>query len=183
LPDVTGHKDVSLLTAARLSAAFPFVSPAARPDTDTPAAYHVVDGGYWDNSGIVSAIEWLEAAEPRRPDRVIFIEIRSSAQIVPPAPQNPSWLFGLTAPFRTLVSVRYEGQPSRNASALEQYSKLWEARHQRSLPHVVFELGDDRVPLTWNLGKAGPTLLEAAWRRRCNQQQLDHLKDLLKADK
>ena len=119
LPDVTGNKDVSLLTAARLSSAFPFISPAARPTTDDHTAYHLVDGGYWDNSGIVSAIEWLDAAQPIRPERVVFIEIRSSPRAARPEPENPSWLFELTAPLRTLINVRYQGQPYRNKSALD----------------------------------------------------------------
>ena len=39
-------EDVSIASAARLSAAFPYVSPAARADSDDPASVHVVDGGY-----------------------------------------------------------------------------------------------------------------------------------------
>jgi Dyp-type peroxidase family len=178
-PAVTADKDVSMLTAARLAAAFPFISAAARPDTGSRAAFHLTDGGYWDNSGIVSALEWLEAAQPARPERVVFVEIRSSSARQPHGPDNASWLLELTAPLRTLVGVRYEGQPYRNAAALESFRDLWKARHGVDLPHVVFDLRDDRLPLTWNLGKAAPAQLEAAWKRADVQEQVESLRALL----
>ena len=53
--------DIDVATAARLSATFPLVSPAARcSDCKDPEQY-VVDGGYIDNSGVESMAEWLEA--------------------------------------------------------------------------------------------------------------------------
>lgn len=86
--------DLSLLTAARLSATFTYVSPAARlPFEDAQGtmrnAYHFVDGGYYDNDGTNSAIEFLKAAfqesdpqketfNPSRPLRVLLIEIRNT---------------------------------------------------------------------------------------------------------
>ena len=40
-------KDISVLTATRLSAAFPYIAPAAHADVDGPGV-HIVDGGYYD---------------------------------------------------------------------------------------------------------------------------------------
>ena len=58
-----------LSTAARLSATFPYVTPAARAATeqipqpddtaDRVATYHVVDGGYADNEGAVTSVDWI----------------------------------------------------------------------------------------------------------------------------
>lgn len=83
------HADISMATAARLSATFPFVSPAARPlvtkshltnDGPLPEGFvvpgpdhwsvfpeggsyhHVVDGGYFEVSAVVGALSWLEEA-------------------------------------------------------------------------------------------------------------------------
>jgi hypothetical protein len=179
--DVTRSRDVSMLTAARLSAAFPVVSAAARPDTHDRSAFHVTDGGYWDNSGIVAAIEWLEAAKPASPDRVVFVEVRSSPRRKAPVPEDASWLLQLIAPLRTLVGVRYDGQPFRNESALATYARLWEERHGVPLERVIFELNDDRLPLTWNLGHAAPAQLTAAWRRSDVQATVEKLRTLLAA--
>jgi hypothetical protein len=57
------QRDLRVVTAARLSANFPIVSPQSRPDlplsTETPS-YHSSDGGYYDNYGVVTALECLE---------------------------------------------------------------------------------------------------------------------------
>ncbi|MBI3247057.1 MAG: patatin-like phospholipase family protein [Deltaproteobacteria bacterium] len=64
--DATAGEQISLWTAARLSATFPWVSPAARTRFDNPVVsadrrpeHHLIDGGYHDNFGVVSALEWL----------------------------------------------------------------------------------------------------------------------------
>ena len=93
--------DVSLWTAARLSATFAFVSPAARaelrPPPDGPAipprhqAHHAIDGGYYDNFGVTSALDWLEpvlkARENRQRgldfDRVLVIQLRAFRRTAP----------------------------------------------------------------------------------------------------
>ena len=54
------YADLPIATAARLSATFPLVSSASRvPAKFAPYAYHFVDGGYYDNDGTASAIEFL----------------------------------------------------------------------------------------------------------------------------
>jgi hypothetical protein len=47
--------DLPVVTAVRLAASFPYVSPAARAKTLTPEN-HVIDGGYYDNYGVASAV-------------------------------------------------------------------------------------------------------------------------------
>jgi glycerophosphoryl diester phosphodiesterase len=77
--------DVSVGTAARLSAAWPYVSPAARANV-RGAAPHLVDGGYYDNYGVASLVEWLddelqrEEEEEDGPDikEVLVVEIHAS---------------------------------------------------------------------------------------------------------
>ena len=57
--------DMPLATAAQMSATFPYVSSAARfPERYTRGAdsAHFVDGGYYDNDGTASAIEFLRYA-------------------------------------------------------------------------------------------------------------------------
>jgi hypothetical protein len=53
--------DVDLATAVRLSATFPFVTPASHCSGCEGATQYLVDGGYIDNSGMQSLTEWIEA--------------------------------------------------------------------------------------------------------------------------
>jgi hypothetical protein len=57
--------DLPLATAAQLSAAFPYISSAARvplPVDEQVNAPHFVDGGYYDNDGTASVLEFLRYA-------------------------------------------------------------------------------------------------------------------------
>jgi hypothetical protein len=55
--------DLPLSTAAQLSATFPYVSSAARfPESLNCHSVHFVDGGYYDNDGTASALEFLRYA-------------------------------------------------------------------------------------------------------------------------
>jgi len=58
-----GFVDLPLATAAQMSATFPYVSSAATLKVaPQPDAVHFVDGGYYDNDGTASAIEFLRYA-------------------------------------------------------------------------------------------------------------------------
>src|SRR5262249_39660047 len=53
--------DMDLAVAARLSASFPYVTPASHRGGDGPGgAEYVLDGGYIDNYGTETLVEWLE---------------------------------------------------------------------------------------------------------------------------
>ena len=100
--------DLPLASAAQLSATFPYVSSAVRiPQMYTPYSEHFVDGGYYDNDGTSSAIEFLRyALDPpvsgtanadpkdaaaktdiggRGPVDILLIEIRNSTDTDAPA--------------------------------------------------------------------------------------------------
>jgi hypothetical protein len=59
------NEDVPVVTAVRCSASFPFVCPAASPETDRKGTMHLVDGGYYDNFGMASLNRWLDLAASR----------------------------------------------------------------------------------------------------------------------
>jgi hypothetical protein len=62
--------DLPLATAAQLSAAFPYISSAARVPMSLDGqvnALHFVDGGYYDNDGTASVVEFLRYALARPP--------------------------------------------------------------------------------------------------------------------
>jgi Patatin-like phospholipase len=98
--------DIAITTAVRLSSAFPFISPPARPFPATslpdgkPLAagqrkagggengftnIHLADGGYYDNSGVAALVQWLHNGlsdladrNPRRlPKQILVIRINA----------------------------------------------------------------------------------------------------------
>jgi hypothetical protein len=99
--------DLPLATAAQMSATFPYISSAARVPwalDGSVKAYHFVDGGYYDNDGTASVVEFLRyalancqglkdqinqdsceeqemthpPATPAHPLRILLLEIRNS---------------------------------------------------------------------------------------------------------
>src|SRR5262245_5245546 len=65
------NTNLAVVTAARLSATFPIASPPARLERSRGSAshIHIVDGGYYDNYGTATLLDWLEQglAETTRP--------------------------------------------------------------------------------------------------------------------
>jgi hypothetical protein len=58
--------DLPITSAARLSATFPWISPIARPavgTVDDRIAYHLADGGYFDNHGVATAVDFLRTVK------------------------------------------------------------------------------------------------------------------------
>lgn len=56
--------DVDVVTAARMSATFPYITPIAKAawqgDEDRPLpTLHLADGAYFDNFGVMAAVEWI----------------------------------------------------------------------------------------------------------------------------
>ena len=56
-----GDLNLPVATASRLSATFPFVSPASQLERDCKGG-HFGDGGYYDASGVLTLTDWLAAA-------------------------------------------------------------------------------------------------------------------------
>jgi hypothetical protein len=80
--------DLRLSTAARLSASFTYVSPAARLESKfADYAYHFVDGGYFDNDGTGSVLEFLQTLDNAgqfsagHVQPILLIEIRNGNDV------------------------------------------------------------------------------------------------------
>lgn len=131
-------RDVFLETAARMSAAFPYVSPLARPDQGANIP-HLADGGYFDNSGLFALSEWLKEAvfeeqvvcspdssehreqtlDPPAGLKQILIVQLDAFPDGPPQQKNAAkkWYYQLTAPIQTILKVRSESQLVRDDSS------------------------------------------------------------------
>lgn len=124
-------------TAARLSATFPYVTPVARPLDNSPsaatsspnplAAFHVADGAYSDNEGVVTSVDWINrllvhysqaASVEQRPfDRVLLIRIqafpRQKTREVMESGKLAGWRAAILGPFDAMMQVRSASQTER----------------------------------------------------------------------
>ncbi len=157
--------DLHLTTAARLSAAFPFVSPSPRPAVDgSPLggakSYAVMDGGFYDNYGIAGAYFALRNAtnkfQQHAPKPVLWIQVR-----LPEASDGGTDLLSGTAvgPLVALNNVRETGQRSR----ADQLRELTLKQFQGKLAFAPFDYPLRNSPLSWALTAAQVHNIDVGW--------------------
>jgi hypothetical protein len=187
------ERDLELVTAARLSAAFPFVSPIARPSdlvggrygsVRTTPGYHLADGGYTDNFGVSAVVAWLDAVLPTYQrlggSDVLLIEIRGfdtrpSLQARRRAAPERGWLYALFGPLTTLMNVRSTSQGVHNAEELRLLRALWESRGIHFVS-ATFALDEDG-PLSWQLAPEERSRLRQAWQQRRSGKEIKKVRD------
>ncbi len=185
-----GGRDVPASTAARLSAAFPWVTPISRPDSQylegasaqarRGLQRHLADGGYYDNFGVVSTLLWLETvlqerAEELRGRQILVLLIRVSAydeenRSGTVGPEKKGWIYTTAGPILGLAKVRSTTQFSRNKKELELLADKWQATHGVTISTVEFEL-DREGPLSWKLTDREWCHLFCGWHDDHNLQQ------------
>ena len=174
--------DVRVATAARLSATFPYVSPAARPKGDAAVCnYHFVDGGYYDNYGLVSLLQWLDDGLEEMTDAernglgiITILVIRGKIPESPVGYDNgvmthnvnskmpkKVWNFGdqSTAPLSAFLAMRSYAQWQGGSAAVRIVREKW-ANKARINP-IALSYNDPNAdsenplcaeePLTWKL--------------------------------
>jgi hypothetical protein len=159
-------RDVPATTAARLSAGFPYVSPASRADVDDDLQRytHIVDGGYFDNYGISTLAAVVHyglanTAVPTPAPHVLVIEICDtpicsgqppSGKLTEGNDDDKSWTYQLTAPLSAVIAMRSAAQRVNNRSALRLLKDYWLERGVcvESLP-VPFTPGG--APMSWHM--------------------------------
>ncbi|MFO1077302.1 MAG: hypothetical protein U1E73_06200 [Planctomycetota bacterium] len=155
--------DLRIATAARLSATFPFVSPVARPvwkgaadgapQLLPTARYHVADGGYYDNDGVASALEFLatsrQALRESQVERLLLVRIRASpVGEMPDAKDDSGWASAFLGPLQTMLKVRTASQVDRNRTQLAAMIEAW--KPELEILDVAFELKTSDT-LSWYL--------------------------------
>lgn len=167
--------DIPIVRGARLSATFPFVTPAARP-VRADHEPHMMDGGFYDNYGMATLTEWIDQAleeqEIRKPKgeeqvkRVLVLQINGfpPAKFDPPKPPSGrgGWLRQLIDPILILVNVRTAGQVSHRDVELDLLQDKWSA-HGIQIEHVNFELEKEDAPLSWHLMPKQKQAIAEAW--------------------
>lgn len=181
--------DVRLTTAVRLSAAFPYVSPATRaqhdedpmfardvpPDRKEPRYNHIVDGGYFDNFGLATAAEWLHgellALEKagKLPRRVLLLEICEESSCSTDSPtEQPAFggerrtlAYQLYAPLAALYQMRGAAQRARNRWHVSLLKKAWAPKVE--IVSAPFAYPSQAGPLSWHLTERQKQEVRDAW--------------------
>jgi hypothetical protein len=183
--------DMPIATAVRLSATFPFVSPMARPATGSvpeATAYHLGDGGYYDNHGVVSAIDFLRDvlpahfelthAGPGTRPKAILIQIRASELRDRPARSGHGFRYATFGPIDALLNVRTTSQALRDDIDVDLLRSEWAGRVD--VLSWTFTLRNPDAPLSWHLTRDNITDIQRGWTRE-HDDQLRCIKDALEA--
>jgi len=179
--------DVDVPTAVRLSSTFPFVGLAARARAPSCAARlpkvgsaaHFVDGGYADNSGIVSALELLDKLLRRRcadasgacvAPPILVVRLRAfdpeSRSVGDIARSSHAWSTAALSPLETLAAVRSASQADRNQLELSLFARRW---RQREVKLALFDLELGGLgPLSWKLTAAERRRIDCEWKRQAD---------------
>lgn len=163
-----GNADIAAATAARLSASFPYVTPVAtgfcsdgRQCPDAPSARtYLCDGGYYDNFGVWSAVNLLQAVlddqqRRKRFKKIVILEIWSAPF---DKPENLPQVNQLSAPASALLSVRTASQLARNQAEIG----LLQNQYPDLIEHIIFEVPQPG-PLSWMLSDRQKKQIETDW--------------------
>ncbi|MGD1095220.1 MAG: patatin-like phospholipase family protein [Bryobacteraceae bacterium] len=135
--------EVSVVTAARLSATFPYVSPAARAGgglTKQPS-WHLVDGGYYDNYGLITLMDWLNDAlihGRALPNKIVILRLVAFPPDRDPNPETKGWGFQSYAPLKAFLSVRETAQADESIGQLKLFEDFW-AKSDKNTKHITIQ--------------------------------------------
>lgn len=182
---LAARANVPFWTAARLSATFSFVSPAVRtkvknPDMNKPEPplwkHHLVDGGYYDNFGVASALDWLQPVLEARRDgaaglnfsRVLIVQLRGFADMPANSIEpSPGFKAALIGPLDAIFAIREGVAVSRNHIDVDRFINYWNRQLAGKVEVCTVEFVPDLKqtagPLSWHLSRADIANLENSW--------------------
>jgi hypothetical protein len=165
LDDLQPGIEVPAATAAVLSARFPGITSPGRLPCSGPAR-RLVDGGYFENSGLTTVLELLgELRQRPSPTGVSFVVVQiengrassdwSFANGERPPPPN-GWLPELMSPVRTIIATRQARADIARVELTKSVPSEAECRSQPCDFRVLFELRPCKtpIPLGWSLSEA-----------------------------
>ena len=190
-------KDIKFSVAARLSASFPYISPLARnyPDNIVEIEgqkpqkhnYHIADGGYFDNAGLFTTVEWLndrleEFHNELKVNRVLLLQINAFPESkLKSQNDNFGWFTEFIGPLNALYNVRDSTQIARNQEEAELLQEVWknkkegkqkEGKQVDIQPFTIFFPDNEKYeqPLSWKLTQKQKDNLEKAWKDIVDKQ-------------
>ncbi len=186
-------RTMAVPTAARLSASFPYVTPVARPyyEGKPPGrALHLADGGYYDNFGVLTAVDFLddmlqavveEGKEAKSPPREVVLvrtSLRGPGESAGAYPATDSrsgsgWLMSALGPALTVANVRGDAQATVADSLAGYLQRTW--NEGISFTTIEF-VATGETPLSWHLSEDQKRALDESWDSRENQASLEGLR-------
>ena len=172
-------RDIPVTTAVRLSAGFPYVSPASRADVDDERGHytHVVDGGYFDNYGVSTLVGVVNsgltnAVSPPQGRRVLVIEICDTAAcsgadtnpVVTEGGDDRAWTYQLRAPLSAVIAMRTSAQRVNNRAAIRLLKDYWQQRGV-CVASIQAPFGGAEAPLSWHLTAAEKRAVDEEWNK------------------
>jgi Patatin-like phospholipase len=181
-PDQRGHYDLRVNTAARLSASFPYVAPASRPNLNAPYGngFHIVDGGYYDNFGMNSLLAWLregfeDTGVQANLTDVLILQIR---HFTPHETfvngTSAGWAFQLIAPLEAIFHMRDFAQDTVARNELELFGEYYATRKVQIWETSIGYSGTGactEAPLSWKLDQNQQKCIDTAWERVLEDQK------------
>ncbi|MBD2211267.1 patatin-like phospholipase family protein [Nostoc linckia FACHB-104] len=182
--------DLDVTTAARLSATFPYISPVCCPSKETNWNYHVADGGYFDNFGIVTSIELLdqllESSQNNQIKKVILLQINAFPDNESPTQEEgaPGWQMEVIGSLLALLNVRSSTQNGSNSLNIKLLKDKYECGYNHNdnerrlqflkdksckkgieINHVniTFPPGKISPPLSWQLTQEQKKAIQQSW--------------------
>lgn len=181
--------DLAVVTAARLSASFPYVSPTPRAKGPAPTSgvlsqVHFADGGYVENYGVLGALAWMRSVRPElvsaaRAGRPIVV-LRIDPFVPEPGCDPPSrngWVNEITAPVRTVLNARGPSQRTIGDGLLQAWREdpafqpggepcfhVLRIRPEAPADPRFAAAGDQPNTLSWHLSSSERLWLWDIWR-------------------
>lgn len=157
---------ISLATAAGLSARFPWISPPGGFDdvdaTGNVKRVDVVDGGYFENSGVATAADIIRSMRIAAAEHGFSREIAISLIVLTGwtyADEPPAYLRELQTPLQTLMNTRVARGYISIADAQREFALL--SQPQPLMRRVKLLDMDYPLPLGWRLSTITSLLIRA----------------------
>ena len=192
-PDANG---LTLSTAIRMNAAFPFVTPPTALPIDPPL--RVADSGFLENYGIILSAEWLNRHLDwlkKNTSGVALIQLRAYAPGVKSKrkenQERPSrfarllerigtGLGELTVPIDTYTTAKLAAMLDANDSKLDELRKRFAEGKERSDFFKTFVLEcDEEAPLGWSLTDSDRRRLDSSIATETNRNTLKSLHEFI----
>ncbi|QRK10143.1 patatin-like phospholipase family protein [Archangium violaceum] len=176
----------SVAAAARMSASFPYVSPASA--LPTSPRVRVVDAGYYDNYGVDLAVLWLHTHREwvrECTSGVVLIQIRdhlgNGRRTKLQAAGAGELLGGLTSPVEAVLRARESSMSFRNDELLSLVQDELNGGEPCFFTTAIFEFSES-APLSWALTTHDTARLERAASSPALQSRVDAVREWLTAD-